>query len=58
MKNKRFCYRNGVVLIDTHSNLLQGQVVEVIDENDSSFKVRISVNGVVYIVDKKDILVN
>jgi hypothetical protein len=58
VKNKRFCYRNGVVLINTRPNLLQGQVVEVIDENDTSFKVRISINGIVYIVDKKDILVN
>jgi hypothetical protein len=58
VKNKRFCYRNGVVLIDTHPHLLLGQVVEIIDESDNAFKVRVCHNSVVFVVNKENILVN
>ena len=58
MKNKRFCYRHGVILTKAHPILLEGQVVEIIDESESSYRVRINLNSPVYILNKKDILVN
>ena len=58
MKNKRYCYRNGVVLIDTHPSLLQGQVVQVIGEFENSYSVRVNANAQVVCVVTKDILIN
>lgn len=58
MKNKRFCYRQGVIMTDAHPVLLKGQVVEIIDESESQYKVRVNINSPVFILNKKDVLVN
>lgn len=58
MKNKRFCYRQGVLLTEAHPVLLNGQVVEIIDENEFQYRVRVNINSPVFVLNKKDILVN
>lgn len=58
MKNKRFCYRQGVVLAEAHPILLKGQVVEIIDECDSHYRVRVNINSPVFILNRQDILLN
>jgi len=58
VKNKRFCYRQGVIMTDAHPVLLKGQVVEIIDESESQYKVRVNINSPVFILNKKDVLVN
>jgi hypothetical protein len=58
VKNKRFCYRQGVLLTEAHPVLLNGQVVEIIDENEFQYRVRVNINSPVFVLNKKDILVN
>jgi hypothetical protein len=58
VKNRRFCYRQGVVLADAHPILLKGQVVEIIDESESFYRVRVNITSQVFNLLKKDILVN
>jgi len=45
-------------MTDAHPVLLKGQVVEIIDESESQYKVRVNINSPVFILNKKDVLVN
>lgn len=56
MKTKRFCYRQGVVLIANHEILIQGQVVEIINESESFYKVRVNSSSPVFELHKENIL--
>jgi hypothetical protein len=58
VKNKRYCYRNGVILTNNCDPLLKGQVVEIVNETVDSYMVRVCCNSPVYTLNKKDVLVN
>jgi hypothetical protein len=58
VKNKRFCYRQGVILTETHATLLKGQVVQIIEEDGSDYLVRVNINSPVFVLNKQDVLVN
>lgn len=58
MKNKRFCYRQGVILTEAHPILLKGQVVEIIEEAGPHYVVRVNINSPVFILNRQDVLVN
>jgi hypothetical protein len=51
-------YRQGVVKVSTHPSLLQGQVIEIIEENAYCYKVRVFINGKIETIEKSSVLVN
>jgi hypothetical protein len=51
-------YRNGIVKTDTHPVLLKGQVVEIIEDCEDYYKVRVFINAKREEIKKEDVLVN
>jgi hypothetical protein len=57
-QRKRFAYRNGIVASDEHPILLKGQVVEIMEEQEEDYIVRVFLTGQPLKVEKKHILIN
>lgn len=55
MKNKRYNYRQGIVLTQNHPSLESGQIVEVVREEDFYFIVQSGRTGGLEKIEKKDI---
>ena len=52
---KRFCLRQGIVLISDHRVLSEGQFVEIVLETETSYVVRSGNTGEEFTLDKKNI---
>lgn len=55
---RRYAYKNGVVTTDKHPVLLQGQVIEILQELNGVYEVRVFLTGQVETIEKESVLVN
>ena len=58
MVRKKFPYKQGVVITSEHPVLVQGQVVEILQECEDHYNVRVFINGKTETIEKKGVLVN
>lgn len=58
MFKRKFAYRQGIIKTKTHPHLKYGQIVEIIDETLSEYKIRVSYNSFVYTLEKNNIIVS
>jgi hypothetical protein len=55
MKNKRYNYRQGVVITENHPTLNRGQIVEILREEEFYYIVQSGRTGSLEKIEKKDI---
>ena len=55
IKKRNHPYRQGVVNTIEHPRLLKGQIVELLDENEEFFKVRVYITGKIESIKKTHI---
>lgn len=58
MLKRKFAYRQAVVKTNKHPHLNKGQIVEIVGETVSEYKIRINETGVIFTLEKKDLIVN
>ena len=53
--NKNYNYRQGVITATNHPSLKQGQIVDVIREDDLHYTVQTGKTGIMEKIEKKDL---
>lgn len=51
-------YKQGVIATETHEFLKKGQIVEIIEEHDDFYKIRVFITGFIETVKKEDVSIN
>jgi len=51
-------YKQGIVNTENHPPLLKGQIVEILEEHDEYYKVRLYLTGGIETVKKEEISIN
>jgi hypothetical protein len=51
-------FKQAVVIVETHPVLIKGQIVDIIEEEESRYKVRSFLTAKYEFIDKKDISIN
>ena len=54
----RTSYKQGVVITSSHPVLLEKQVVEIIEDNGDTYKVRVFITGKIENIEKKFVKIN
>lgn len=55
MHNKRYNYRQAIVITENHPSLEKGQIIDILREEEFYYIVQSSRNGSIERVEKKDI---
>jgi hypothetical protein len=58
MLKRKPAYKQGIVKIRNHPHFNYGQIVEIINETITEYKIRVAHNSLIYTIEKNNIIVS
>lgn len=58
MLKRKFAYKQAIIQTNKHPHLNKGQIVEIIGETLSEYKVRVNESSPIFTLEKRDLIVN